>query len=214
MPTPDFPPNTLDSDGDPLWIVELANADPNHAVHVVRDLEPAEALKRLGANPERFRSVELPDSKPDDRTSLPGAALDVKPGTGAALLAGRIGDWTFVYDDSGYTTGDSAAALSDGGRSAATSYFSINADASLTYAVDGKEVAWVNVDDLDLETDLPEMPAELRAAFEAAGTVELDYLEPGEPDYAIAMRAVCALAGLTCTIDDIRRIPLLGVEFG
>ncbi|QWF83351.1 DUF6461 domain-containing protein [Amycolatopsis sp. CA-230715] len=214
MPKPDFPPNTLSDEGNPLWIDELANADPNHAVHVVRDLEPAEALKRLGANPESFRSVELPDSKPSDHHSLPSTALGIEPGTGAALLAGRIGDWTFVYDDSGYTNDDTLLALSDGGRSAATSYFSINADASLTYAVDGEQLAWVNIDDLDLETDLPEMPAELRAAFEAAGTVDLDYLEPGEADYSIAMRAVCTLSGLTCTIDDIRRIPLLGVAFG
>ncbi|GAA1968223.1 DUF6461 domain-containing protein [Amycolatopsis minnesotensis] len=215
MPTPDFPPNTLDSEGEPRWIAELASADPNHALHVVRGLEPAAALAALGANPQRVRPVELPDGKPDDQTSLPGAALEIGPGSGATLLAGRIGDWTFVYDDGGYTYDEeNTAVLSAGGRSAATSMFSINADASLTYAVDGEQLAWVNVDDLDLEEDLPEMPAELRAAFEAAGTIELDYLEPGEADYSIAMRAVCALAGLTCTIDDIRRIPLLAVEFG
>ncbi|MGI8312583.1 hypothetical protein [Saccharopolyspora hattusasensis] len=92
--------------------------------------------------------------------------------------------------------------------------FSINADASLTYTVDGQQLAWVNVDDLNLEADLPGLPPELRVAFDAAGTVEHDYLDPGEPDYDICMRAVCALAGLYCTVEDLRRIPLLATPFG
>ncbi|MFI0463486.1 MULTISPECIES: DUF6461 domain-containing protein [Saccharopolyspora] len=215
MPTPGFPPDTLDGEGIPIWITQLASDDPNHAVHVVRDLEPADALEALGAKPRLFRPCELPGSKPDEWTSLPAAALGAEPGAGATLLAGRIGAWTFVYDDAGYTVGDDdTTALSANGRVAATSMFSINADASLTYAVDGKELAWINVDDLDLEKDLPGMPAELRAAFEAAGTVEHDYLDPGEPDYDICMRAICALAGLRCTVEDLRRIPLLATPFG
>ncbi|MFD2421458.1 hypothetical protein [Amycolatopsis pigmentata] len=44
MPTPGFEPGTLDEIGCPVWISDLANDDPNHLVHVVRDLEPAEAL--------------------------------------------------------------------------------------------------------------------------------------------------------------------------
>jgi hypothetical protein len=53
------------------------------------------------------------------------------------------------------------------------------------------------------------MPAELRAAIEAAGVADWEALEPGEVDSLIGMRAACALAGLTVTLDDIRRIPLL-----
>jgi hypothetical protein len=92
--------------------------------------------------------------------------------------------------------------------------YTINGDASLTYAVDGKQVEWVNVDDLLLEEDLPGMPAELRAAFEAAGTAEWEGLEPGEADSLIAMRAACSLAGLALTLDDVRRVPLLVVPLG
>lgn len=134
------------------------------------------------------------------------------------LLSGRVGEWTFVYDDCGHTVGDDETkALSAHGRTAATSVFTINADASLVYAVDGAEAAWINVDDLDIERDLPGMPDELRAAFQAAGTVEADCLEPGEPgepDHDIAMRAICALAGLVRTTDELRRIPLLATPFG
>ena len=215
MPTPGFPPSTLDSGGTPIWITELAEDDPNHALHVARGIEPAEALEVLGANPELIQACELPDSKPDAWTSLPCAALGTEPGTSATLLAGRVGEWTFVYDDSGFTTDDAdTKALSDKGRTAATSVFTINADASLVYAVDGEQAEWVNVDGLDLHEDLPGMPAELRAAFEAAGNVPMEDFEPGEADGDIAMRAACALAGLALTLDDLRRVPLLVVPLG
>ncbi|MGW2262675.1 DUF6461 domain-containing protein [Streptomyces sp. NPDC001780] len=214
MPIHAFPPHTLDEEGTPLWINDLAADNPNHSLHVVRGLEPARALETLGAVPHLFRPCELPAGKPDEWTSLPAAALGIQPGDSGALLAGRVGAWTFVYDDSGSTTEESTPSLSAEGRTAATSMFSINADASLAYAVDGEQLAWINVDDLDLATDLPNMPAELRAAFVAAGTADLDYLEPGAPDYSIGFRVICALAGLTCTLDDLRRVPLLVTAFG
>jgi len=213
MATPEFPSNTLDTEGVPLWISGLATDDPNHCVHVVRELEPAEALAAVGAKARWFRPCELPEGRPDEWTSLPAAALGATGEHGSAtLLAGRIGEWTFIYDDFGAT--DDTASLSADGRVAATSYFSINADASLTYCVDGNQSAWVNVDDLVLETDLADMPNELRVAFEAAGTVEFDYLEPGDADFAICMRAISALAGIRYTLDELRRIPLLVTPFG
>ncbi|WP_250288026.1 DUF6461 domain-containing protein [Streptomyces atroolivaceus] len=215
MPTPGFPPSTLDSEGTPIWISDLANCDPNHILHVVRGIEPAEVLQVLGAKPGLIRSCELPDGRPDEWTSLPCAALGIAPGTSAALLAGRIGQWTFVYDDSGFTYDDAMTkALSADGRTAAMSVYTINGDASLTYAVDGEQIEWVNVDDLDPEEDVPAMPAELRTAFEAAGTVEMEGFEPGEADGLITMRAACALAGLALTLDDVRRLPLLIVPLG
>ena len=59
------------------------------------------------------------------------------------LLAGRIGIWTFIYDDSGLTSfgadfAPPAKVLSANGREAATSTYTINADTSLAYAVDGE----------------------------------------------------------------------------
>jgi hypothetical protein len=224
MPTPGFPAHTLNDEGDPIWIAELADEAEHHLLHVVRGLEPADALAALGADPQLFRPCELPGDRTGKDVSLPAAALGVARGGSAVLMAGRIGEWTFVYDDCAATYDEGVtAALSADGRTAASSMMSINADASLTYAVDGVEIAWVNVDDLDLDADLPGMPAELRAAFEAAGVVELEYEDDADdedededdgPDYAITMRAACALAGLACTLDELRRIPLLATTFG
>jgi hypothetical protein len=212
--TPGFPPSTLDSQGSPIWLSELAADEPHHTLHVVRDLEPARTLEALGAKPKFFQRCELPSARPDRRISLPGAALGTEPGTSAVLLAGRIGAWTFVYDDSGFTGHDDTTALSADGRAAATSMYSINADASLTYAVDGTQLAWIDVDDLNVEKDLAGMPDELRSAFQAAGTVEHEHLEPGRPDSLVCMRAICALAGLSGTVENLRRIPLLATPFG
>ncbi|WP_268247669.1 hypothetical protein [Lentzea flava] len=194
---------------------ELASDEnPNHTVHVVSGLEPAEALEILGAKPRLFQPCELPDGKPDRWTSLPAAALGIESGASGALLAGRIGEWTFVYDDSMATDHLSTPSLSANGRSAATSMFSIHANASLSYFVNSEQLAWIDIHD-DLEENLPSMPADLRAAFDAAGIFGLDGdVEPGKHDDAILMRAVCALAGLTCTLSDLRRIPLLVTAFG
>jgi hypothetical protein len=52
----------------------------------------------------------------------------------------------------------------------------------------------VDVGGLALGEELPRMPAELRAAFEAAGTVEEEGIEPGEADSTIAMPSAPWLA--------------------
>jgi hypothetical protein len=131
-------------------------------------------------------------------------------------LAGRVGEWTFVYDDSGFTFEDAAEAASADGRTGATSVFSINGNAGLTYAVDGKQVAWVDGRRRRSRLGGGTSPyaAELRAAFEAAGTVEEEGIEPGEADSTIAMRAVCALAGLPLTLSALRQVPLVVLPFG
>jgi hypothetical protein len=60
MPTPGFPAGTLDEDGFPVWITDLAVHDPNHTVHVVRGLAPADALQILGARPGIITPCQLP----------------------------------------------------------------------------------------------------------------------------------------------------------
>lgn len=213
MTMPGFPPSTVDSEGQPVWITDLEEGHGNHILHVVRGMEPVEALKALGAEPGAIRPCELPGSRPDESTSLPRAALGTDPGAAAVLLAGSTGEWTFVYDDSGWTFEDEpAGTLSAAGRAAVTSSTTINGDAFFTYAVDGQEIVDISLDDLVLADDLPGMPAELRAAFEAAGVADWEDLEPGEADSLIGMRAACALAGLALTLDDLRRMPLLVAE--
>ena len=49
--------------------------------------------------------------------------------------------------------------------------------------------------------------------MKAAGIFESDDLDEEEPDSAVNMRVVCALAQLQCTLDDLRRVPLLAGPF-
>lgn len=209
MVMPGFPRNTLDSEGLPVWIGDLACEDPNHSLHFVKGIDPVQALRVLRVEPGSIQPCVLPDEKPDPYTSLPSAAFAGNAENAATLLAGRIGEWTFVYDDLGYTFDGTAGALSDEGRTAVTTVYTINGHASLHYAVDGEELEEVIIDDMSLEERLPDMPAELATAFEAAGIADWDDLEPGEVDSLIGMRAACALAGAVFTLDEIRRIPLL-----
>lgn len=209
MPTPGFEPDTLDESGCPVWISDLAVDDPNHLVQVVRDLEPEEALELLGAERQAIAPCELPPKRPDAWTSLPRAAIGPVNPT-AVLLAGRVGDWTFVYDDLGLTLNlwqpeerplEAAQVLSGKGKTAATSYVTITGHAGFVYAADGDVMTNQELfgpDELDEDT-----PAEIRAVLEQAGTFETDF-----DDY-LGMRAICLLAELPRTLQDLRRIPLL-----
>ncbi len=214
MPKPYFAPDQLDETGCPTWISELAGTehDPNHLVHVVRDIYPAEALELLGADPEEIRPCVLPTRDPDEKTSLARAAIHpLNPIV--VLIAARIGDWTFIYDDLGETGFlwhldqrpplDSTEALSTKGGVAATAGVAITGHISFTYAVDGDIKAGYSdhgFEAADLEDDTP---PEVRAAAEAAGTIE------GEYDDGITMRMISALTGLPRTMAELREIPLL-----
>jgi hypothetical protein len=79
------------------------------------------------------------------------------------------------------------------------------------YAIDG--VALFDVTDEDIDPGDEEIPAGLRPAVDAAGIFGSGDLDEGEPDFAINMRVLCALAGLQCTLDDLRQIPLLVAPF-
>ncbi|GGV66067.1 hypothetical protein GCM10010277_73640 [Streptomyces longisporoflavus] len=206
--TPGFPPGTLADDGLPIWIHEVAATEQHHALHVVRGIGPQETLEALGIDPRNIRTCILPAAGADRYTSLPAAFLEAEHGHTDTLLAGANGPWTFVYDDSAAVDEEQLTELSSGSRAAASTSVSINADVSLSYAVDGAMIHHVDLDDLVLERDLPHMPDELRTAFRAAGTVKHDYLSAGKADHAICMRAVCALAGLIWTVQDLRSTPL------
>ncbi|MFD9958315.1 hypothetical protein [Amycolatopsis sp. NPDC058986] len=230
MATPGFPPGALDESGFPVWSKELAGDDPNHLVHVVRDLDPRTALRVLGAEPDRIVPCVLPAAKPDEWTSLPQAALGTDaPEDGTVLLAGRAGAWTFVYDDAGltYAAGpddiEAAAVLSAAGGVAAMANWTINGDTGLDYGVDGMLV-FSTAEGIDPDLDGDRLPAELRPAVDAAGFFDLADLRASgleDPDDGIDdideeyldcgrnWRVVCALAGFRLTLDDLRRLPLL-----
>lgn len=149
-------------------------------------------------------------SRQDHDISLAASSLAAESDRDGTLLAGCIGTWTFVYDDRGLANDDwKTQELSANGRIAAAAEYSINGVARLSYAIDGQEIFESSRDNLVLETDLSGRPPELVAAFGEAGTFELGYLDPGEPDFNIFFRVLCALADLRCTLDDLRRIPLL-----
>jgi hypothetical protein len=195
----------------------------NFTVHVVRGLAPAGALEAIGARPAMFMTCVLP-SEADGQTSPPQAVFG-QAGCDAVLLAGQVGAWTFVYDGLGDTEygedpqvrgsfASMAEILSAGGREAASSTLSINADTSLCYAVDG-DVLLHAVEEVDPERD--DIPAGLQAAVEAAGRFESAEDENDEydgPDAGVNMRVVCALAGLNLTLEDLRGIPLVGAPLG
>jgi len=206
--------STLDEDGFPIWIADLNSESGNYTLHVVRDLEPTSAMQVVGARPEMITPCQLPVQRHDRWTSLPRAAIGTTD-SGAILLAGRIGAWTFVYDDAGFTAlgedGDPPAKpLSANGREAASVTGGETLNPRFTYAVDGVVLFEVIDDDIDPADD--DIPAALRPAVEAAGTFESDDLD-SEPDFAINMRVQCALAGLQFTLHDLRQIPLLAAPF-
>jgi hypothetical protein len=102
-----------------------------------------------------------------------------------------------------------AKMLSASGREAATSTW-INADTSLSYAVNGELL--VNVfEDVDPAED--DIPASLQSAVEAAGHFGPGDGEDDGLDCGINMRVLCALAGLNITLDELREIPLLAAPF-
>ncbi|MFI6762000.1 hypothetical protein ACIBF5_22950 [Micromonospora sp. NPDC050417] len=207
-----FGPGDLDEFGCPVWIAELGwqeHADPNHLVHVVRHLDPADALVLLGADRQAIKPCVLPTERPDSST-IPRAAIGPADPT-AVLIAGRTGDWTFVYDDLGYTLFSfhlperppplAAQTLSTEGGIAATSNTTINGQTGFAYAVDG--TIEVVLDSFELAEPDGDLPAEVRAAIDAAGRFDAD------EDIHINMRVLCALAGLPRTLDDLRATPLL-----
>jgi hypothetical protein len=207
MAVPGFRAEALNEDGGPLWIDSVAAEDPNHLLHVVRGLDPAAAIELVGGRVVReLAPGQLPAERPDSWSTPVHTAVGADRMVDL-LLAGRRGEWTFVYDTSGVTgwaqdRREMSAVLSADGRVAAVSIWTINADSSFSYAVDGEAVFTVT------ESYNPfydaETPDVLRPVIEAAGRPD-----GADDDYEINMRLVCALAGLTWTPAELRAEPLL-----
>lgn len=214
MPAPDFRTGTLDNDGYPAWITDLDNDDDaNHTVHVVRGLAPAEALLVAGARQDMITPCRLPAQRPDNRTSLPRAAIGPTD-SGAVLLAGQVGPWSFIYDDSGLTSiepGGGAKMLSAAGREAASSTDGSTLNPHFAYAADGAVLLEVLDDYIGPAEE--SIPAGLRAAVAAAGHLWSGDDEDDDLDIGVNMRVVCALAGLDITPDELRELPLLAAPF-
>jgi hypothetical protein len=217
MPVPGFRAGTLNEDGYPAWITDLDNDGDNadRTVHVVRGLAPADALQVVGARLALITPCRLPAQRPDNGTSLPRAAIGPTD-SGAVLLAGQVGSWSFIYDDSGMTSlaqdgVPPVKMLSAGGREAATCTDGSNLNPHLAYAVDGELLLEVIDDGISPADD--NIPAGLRAAVAAACNLESGDDEDDELYYGINMRVVCALAGLNITPGELGELPLLAAPF-
>jgi hypothetical protein len=211
---PGFRTEALTEGAIPKWIDDLATADPNHLLHVVRGLAPADAVELVGGAVLRHLNPhELPVERPNDWSTTAHAAIGADQ-MKDLLVAGRRGDWTFVYDTAGVTEwtperAEMATVLSASGRAAGTSIFTINADSSFCYAEDGEIIIDIDADDPKPTDD--EVPDALRTAIEAAGRADSDDEDDdGEfLDVDANMRIACALAGLTWTTGEFRAQPLL-----
>ena len=214
MAIPGFLAATLNEYGGPAWIDELATADRNHLLHVVRGLAPVEAVELVGGTVlSRLTPNELPAQRLDEWSTVAHASVGADS-MEDLLVAGRRGDWTFVYDTSGVTAWtrehrnvEMTRLLSADGRAAATSIRTINANVSMYYAENGENTFAIH-EPYDPEYDEQETPDVLRPAIAAAGSIDS---KVGR-DVDVNMRIICALAGLTWTVDEFRAQPLFVAE--
>lgn len=205
MPTPGFPVGTLTESGDPAWVDELSADPAHHQLHVVRGLSPQDAVTALGGTVLRnLEPGQLPEAVPDGYTPLCRVAVGEEDDERGVLVAGQSGEWTFVYDDQMLGEFPAAAALllSRDGRVAASSSYSINADTDLAYAVDGVLTHCWSEPHHGQDIEFPTL---LRPAVKAAGV----YGDNPGVDMGVNLRVVCALAGLTWTVSELRRSALL-----
>jgi hypothetical protein len=205
MPIPGFPAEAIDENGFPRWITQLGDEYANHLLHVVRGLSPEEALRLVGGG-KVYRYVApgtLPTEPTKDGSGLIHAAIGVDRRVDL-LLAGRNGDWTFVYDAGGATF-EVVDVLSADGRVAVSATSSINADSSLEYAEDGQTL--VEIREPYGPRYAEEFREALHSAVEAAGSV--DSADEDFWDIDVNVRIACALAGLTWTLEELAAQPLI-----
>ncbi|GAB3275219.1 hypothetical protein GCM10027456_65670 [Kineosporia babensis] len=204
----------LDETGGVRWATQ-ASQSLGFGLHVVRDLEPRQALVMVGGKFVReLDPGELP-ARPDGNWLN---VLHQATGTtdeGALILAGQgTSGWSFAFDLSGLTAMDDefdlpgmpgstfrakiVAQLPPGPLTRALFSCSVNGDEHLMFS-DGSEdsmfrLAWT--DTLPPE----EFPPPLRPAAEAAG------VHPDENDFDTyqGLRTICALAGLAWTPEEFR----------
>ncbi|AGL16182.1 DUF6461 domain-containing protein [Actinoplanes sp. N902-109] len=205
MNNPLFSADAVSLRGIPDWIDRLAWEDPNHSLYVVRGLDPAEVIGIVGG--EQVRTLapgELPEDTADEWSGVVPHALEAAGGGDLLRVAGRRGDWTFVYDTFGGMDGELAKTLSKGGRAAAYVVNSISGISRVDCAEDGSGVYELD-DSYDPDYDQENVPELLRNAIDAAMAVDL---EDPDWDLGVNMRIVCALAGLTWTYEEFRQHPL------
>ncbi|MEU9833477.1 DUF6461 domain-containing protein [Streptosporangium sp. NPDC048047] len=117
---------------DVAWLAEDDELGDLWCLTFVRGLSEVEALRRLGADQQSFRPLTY-DELIDE---------NLFPET---VLAGRVGDWTVLIEESGWrcTEADRAQALSAGTVAVAVLRHDYASD-DFVYAVDGELVTYFN----------------------------------------------------------------------
>ncbi|TDD45805.1 hypothetical protein E1286_22850 [Nonomuraea terrae] len=117
---------------DVAWLAEDDELGDLWCLTFVRGVSEVEALVRLGADQESIRPLTY-DELTDD---------GLFPET---VLAGRVGDWTVLFEESGWTCteADKAHALSAGTVAVVVLRHDYASDA-FVYAVDGELVTYFN----------------------------------------------------------------------
>ncbi|MFC4530921.1 DUF6461 domain-containing protein [Sphaerisporangium dianthi] len=117
---------------DVAWLAEEGGLGDLWCLTFVHEVSEVEALRRLGADQESIRPLTY-DELIDE---------DLFPET---VLAGRVGDWTVLIEESGWTCteADKAQALSAGTVTVAVLRHDYASD-DFVYAVDGELVTYFN----------------------------------------------------------------------
>ncbi|MFB9839633.1 DUF6461 domain-containing protein [Actinoallomurus acaciae] len=163
------------------WLTRLN--DEAYCVTVIHDVEPDEALRRLGAQPSQVTTGTWSDLL--ERSDLEEA----EPNTAVAAFA--LGPHTLLVEDNGWR------AVNEPGLSAGTfavsSYMSINADFAFLVYRDGE-----TVDDLGESGDGEANSPEARRALEEMGAE--DVLDTA---FEHDIELLCRVAGVRPTVADV-----------
>lgn len=166
------------------WMDALMD-DTAYCVTVIHDIEPDEALRRFGAEPEQVTTGTWQDL-------LELAERDEADTEDVVVAAFALGSHTLLVEDNGWE-GIDCPELS-AGTFAVSCYRSINADSSFVVFRDGEEVADHSRDDGSEEPSTPEV----RQALTAMGSEDVI-----DTAFEHDLELMCRTAGVQPTIADV-----------
>ncbi|MGW7576428.1 DUF6461 domain-containing protein [Streptomyces sp. NPDC054765] len=184
-PEPGTPPaeDADDAEDFESWMDELTGGQA-YCATVIHHTTPDEALRRLGAEPDRITTGTWDDLR--TQGEIEGVDID-----DLVVAAFALGPHTLLVEDNGWT-GVNSPQLSQG-TFAVSCYMSINADASFVVLRDGEVVA----DHSDNGSAEPTTP-EVQAALDAMGADD-----PLDAAFEYDLELLCRTAGVRPTVADV-----------
>jgi hypothetical protein len=198
----------LDDEGFPAWVTSLVGStDDGIDLYLSRGLPVTEALREAGAPDDQIQPVTLSASDAVDQgEGLLAKAVAAQAGDVHAWLGFEFGEWAVVIHEGMPLFDDPTAQLSENGREALSCSSNIEGDTHLTYAVDGAVV--FNVTETIHTHPLDDLPQPLRsAAARINAPTDIHGASPADN-----FRFVSEFSDLHITLDDLRRLPLLGAK--